>query len=431
LLGYESNRFNTLLEVISRRGSTVIESANDALKLISLLDYPQHKAALLAPMLNLPTLSDDDKMKLRERIPSAQTEEPSTKYVSTEMPLLLKHITRFNTLVKIAEDHGGESLERFPVSEERLDKDSLRQTYIKLARMFHPDTAPNAIREKYDPKSLFQRVQESYEYIKENAPNALRSESKKVHYTQVPETVVSSTSYRWSVTDQGQAIGEAEALRQKKSWSLKDLSSAFRGSLIFSSPLPTVPDSIDFEPFNSTILGLSQLTSDDGRERGKVVFIDIKNKQLIAGTTAIGDEDSVTIKSTIPTQYVERLSAQVLVIHTHPVNSEDGDWSLHFSPQDIKSFMQSDVFGSLVIAGDKALFALKSSNSKTNYDPQKFSLGRWWLEVSSQTPQVYTQKICKALGLNLYLIDFEQGDWTARKVEIKNGATSKYRAKEM
>jgi hypothetical protein len=70
-------------------------------------------------------------------------------------------------------------------------------------------------------------------------------------------------------------------------------------------------------------------------------------------------------------------------------------------------------------------------DSKTNYDPQKFSLGRWWLEGSSQTPQVYTQKICKALGLNLYLIDFGQGDWTARKVEIENEATSKYQVKEL
>jgi hypothetical protein len=45
LLGYESNRFNTLLDVISRRGSTVIKSADDACKLVRLIDYESNRVS--------------------------------------------------------------------------------------------------------------------------------------------------------------------------------------------------------------------------------------------------------------------------------------------------------------------------------------------------------------------------------------------------
>jgi hypothetical protein len=429
LLQYQSDRFDELSNVIRKRGGSVIQSADDALKLLRLLQYDSDKSVLLGQILKVGTLNDSDKKLLQSKFREPAADYPPDRPTATTTPYLLAHINRFNHLVKIGQEHGLENLTPLALSQGPIDKEALRRTYRQLAKLFHPDTAPDVIRGKYDLTSHSQGLTETYDFLKENLPNAQNGSPGEVRFTEVDATNVTACSFIYSDRDRMEAIAEIGALAKKSAWTLSDLSSAFKGSLVMGHPLPTVPQSIDFEPMRNTIVGLSQLTAGDNRERGKSVFIDIKTKQLIVGTTTLGDGESVTIKSTVPSQYADNISAKVLFIHTHPATLRNKDAMLHFSAQDLESFMQSNVFGSLVIARDKALFVLKSSESK-DYDPTWGSIHRWWQQGTSATSQEYTQRACRSLGATLYLLDFGTEDWVARQVSLDQRAHKTYRLKD-
>ena len=302
-------------------------------------------------------------------------------------------------------------------------------TYRQLAILFHPDTAPEAIRSKYDLNSYSQALRENYLFLKENLPTAFQSSSTKVSFRQVDSAQVTQCSFSYSDSERIDAIKQAEILATKDLWTLQDLLSAFKGSLMMKCPLPMVPQCINFHGMERTILGLSHQTGRDNRERGKCVYVNFKTKQFIAGTTSLGDADSVTVKSRVPSDYVDHISADILDIHTHPATPHNKDEMLHFSPQDLKSSVKSNNVGSLVIAGDKALFVLKSSKSK-DYDKVFGSLQSWWDEISSGTSQVYTQKACKSLGFTLYLLDFGNNDWIARQIDLEQGDKKSYKIKK-
>ena len=182
-----------------------------------------------------------------------------------------------------------------------------------------------------------------------------------VQYSPVASTDWTGMSFRFTQADLSLSIADARRLAKEPQWDLKELATAIKASRLTEVPLQTPPLIIDFAKMRPTIRGLSELTSNDGRERGKFVFLDLAHTQLIMGETCTGDRRRVAIFERIPVSEKERALVPVLDLHTHPTNWVTKTAALHFSKADLNSLMKSkELYGSLVIARDAALFVLKS-----------------------------------------------------------------------
>jgi len=151
----------------------------------------------------------------------------------------------------------------------------------------------------------------------------------------------------------------------------------------------TTPESIHLGGFRKVIDDLKKITQKTGNECGRVLLVNIKTNQLLAGKICKGDNKSCVIKTSIPKSGLACLKL-IVSIHIHP-NEFIG---LGFSPEDNISFLtENQLIATLINCGDTELLLIKTASTPNNYKRE---------QVEKQILQIIKDYITK----NSTLLDF-------------------------
>jgi len=192
----------------------------------------------------------------------------------------------------------------------------------------------------------------------------------------------------------------------------------FIASLLETYPYFT-PESIHFGALRKIIDSIKKPTIEDGNERHRGCFINIKKEELLAGKISLGNNESCIPNWDKPRD--DGLYKRAIDIHSHP-NSWHG---VHFSGQDYLGFLSDkELISQIVSCGNVELMALKSASTPDNQDGktlerkidglEKEFLGR---NLSMDDLIKFQKMLCIENGLSLYIASEANRD-LAEKVNL-------------
>lgn len=138
-----------------------------------------------------------------------------------------------------------------------------------------------------------------------------------------------------------------------------------------SIPAHNRPDSIHLQEWRDVIENLSERSKSEGKEFGRVLFVDTRNQKLIFSRVSVGDESKININSTPPDLSRARDFVVIGDVHTHPTHKGSYLTGHGMSPEDYYSLTSEpqQQFAMLSYGEFDRLLVLKTSATPNSLSP--------------------------------------------------------------